>query len=255
MLWRPPRPGLDLAFDLYDQYYHRIARARPSPDASKHSKKVTVKDADGGKYYVMVYAPRRTDAGTYRLMIQFEPGGGDKVAAADSGPTDVPDPPTLPAVPEAPDGSGVAGAGGAGGAGGTGGGGGGAGGMSGGGGGGAGGMSGGGGSGAGGASGGGVGGGGGAGQSGTNLPPPAKPVKGRVVKYVVGSRGLTITIDRGKNAGVAPGWKGQVMSSSGQLVQGGEFTVTKVTSAEAVGKVSLSVNKIRSNQHVLLSPP
>ena len=60
--WKTPRPELDLAFDVYDQYFHRIARARPAPGSGKRSKKVTIKDATAGKYYLLVYAPERGDA-------------------------------------------------------------------------------------------------------------------------------------------------------------------------------------------------
>jgi hypothetical protein len=220
--WKPPRPGLDLAFDVYDQYFHRIGRAKPNKSGAKRSKKVTIKDAGSGKYYVMVYAPRRMDAGTYRVHVKFQPGdGGGPVAAAPT-PGDVPDPPTLPALPEAtadaggttppgggttPPGGGTTPPGG-----------------------------------------------------GTTAPPPPPPpppeVKGRVVKYVVAaSGGLIITIDKGKNQGVEPGWKGSVLNASGKPVQGGEFQITKVRGGESEGKVSLSVDQIAANKKVLLSAP
>jgi hypothetical protein len=99
--WKPPRPGLDLAFDVFDQYYHRIGRAKPTPDGNKRSKRVTIKDAGSGKYYVMVYAPRRMDAATYRVQVKFAPGDSGPVAVASA--SDVPDPPNLPALPEAVD--------------------------------------------------------------------------------------------------------------------------------------------------------
>ena len=67
--------------------------------------------------------------------------------------------------------------------------------------------------------------------------------------------GLVITVDKGKNQGVEPGWKGSVLNSSGKPLQGGEFQVTKVRGGEAEGKVSLSVDQIAANKKVLLSPP
>ena len=209
--WRPPRPGLDLAFDVFDQYFHRIARAKPST-SGKRSKKITIADAEPGKYYVQVYAPRRTDAGTYRVEVAIKPGGdAPEVAAA---PSEIPDPPTLPALPEAsevvaenPPG----------------------------------------------------------GDGGTPTPPvdpvepevpAAEPVKARVVRYVLSTGGaVAVTVDRGKNSGVETGWKGQILNASGRPVEGGEFVVQKVTGAEAVGKVSLSVDQIKANKRVLLSPP
>lgn len=217
--WKPPRPGLDLAFDVYDQYFHRIARAKPNESGSKRSKKVTIKDAGAGKYYVMVYAPRRTDAGTYRVQVKFQPGAAGEVAAAPTA-SDIPDPPTLPALPEAgaevaggttggaapPPGPGTAGA-----------------------------------------------------TTPPPPPtPPAPPpeVKGRVVKYVVAaSGGLIITVDKGKNQGVEAGWRGSVLNASGKPLQGGDFQVTKVRGGESEGKVSLSVDQIAANKKVILSAP
>ncbi len=221
--WKPPRSGLDLAFDVYDQYFHRIGRAKPNESGSKRSKKVTIKDAGSGKYYVMVYAPRRMDAGTYRVQVKFQPG--DKgPAVAEAGPGDVPDPPTLPALPEAatadtggtPPGGGITPP-----PGGT-----------------------------------------PPPPGGTTPPPPPPPpptpasVKASVVKYVVASAGgLIITVDKGKNQGVEAGWKGNILNSSGRPLQGGEFQVTKVRGGEAEGKVSLSVDQIAANKKVMLSPP
>lgn len=211
--WRPPRPGLDLAFDVFDQYYHRIARAKPDADSGKRSKKVTIKDAEPGKYYVQVYAPRRTDAGTYRVQVKFKPDDeeGDKVA--DAGPSEIPDPPTLPALPEAPPEGETA-----------------------------------------------------EGTTPTTpttptepvepVEPAAQPVKARVSRYVLSTGGsVVITVDRGKNSGVETGWKGQILNSSGRPVEGGEFVVQKVTGGESMGKVSLSVDQIKANKRVLLSPP
>ncbi len=203
--WSPPRPNLDLSFDVYDQYLVRIARARPTPGSGRRLKKVTIKDAGPGKYYVQVYASGRGDAGAYRVAVEFKEGAEVKVAAA--APTEVPDPPTLPAIPEA-------------------------------------------------------------GEPAPETPPPAQPtptvaapppvqpVKARVSKYEVSGGGtLVITIDKGKNAGVETGWKGQILGGSGQPVRGGEFTVSKVTGSEAQGKVGLSVDQIKTNNKVLLTPP
>jgi hypothetical protein len=221
--WKTPRPELDLAFDVYDQYFHRIARAKPAPDSGKRSKKVTIKDATAGKYYVQVYAPERGDAAQYRVTVKFQ--AASEMAAAAATVSDVPDPPILPALPEA-----SAVAGGEGGTGGTDG-----------------------------------GTGTGTGTPGTGTPgsgtptppepPKADPVKGRVVKYTLAGSGVVITVDRGRNAGVEPGWKGSVIGASGKQVQGGDFVVSKVTGAECQGKVSLSVDQITAAKRVVLQPP
>jgi hypothetical protein len=205
--WSPPRPNLDLSFDVYDQYFHRIARAKPAPGSGRRLKKVTIKDASPGKYYVQVYASGRGDAGTYRVAVEFKEAA--EVAVAEATASEIPDPPTLPAIPEAPEVTEAP-----------------------------------------------------ATQPTTPTPPvvepvpAAQPVKARVSKYEVSGGGtLMITIDKGKNAGVEAGWKGQVLGGSGQPVRGGDFTVSKVSGSESQGKVGLSVDQIKTNNRVLLTPP
>jgi hypothetical protein len=256
--FKPPRPGLDLAFDVYDQYLHRVARARPTPGSGKRLKKATIKDAEPGKYYVHVYAPERGDAGTYRVRVDFKQeaeavaeASADEKAESEAA-SEIPDPPTLPAIPEAA-GAATAGApppgttppGGSAGAAGAGGGAAGGGAAA--------------GAGAAGASdAGGTGvaaGAAGTGAAASETPATGQPVNARVSRYVVSGGGLVITVDKGKNAGVETGWKGQVLGGSGQPVRGGEFTVVKVTGGEAQGKVGLSVDQIKSNGKVRLSPP
>jgi hypothetical protein len=203
--WDPPRPNLDLAFDVYDQYLARIARARPTPGSGKRTKKITLRDVGPGKYYIQIYAPTRGDAGTYRVTVDFKP---DTVVAQADKPGEIPDPPVLPAIAEATE----------------------------------------------------------APPEGTPPPvapttqptpvPTAQPVRARISKYDVSGGGtLIITIDKGKNAGVETGWQGQVLGGSGQPVRGGTFTVTKVTGSEAQGKVGLSVDQIKTNNKVILTPP
>jgi len=200
----PPRPDLDLAFDVYDAYFHRIARAKPSPGTGKRLKKVTIKDAAPGKYYVQIYAPTRGDAGTYRVIVEFKEEEVVVAQVDTPPPSDIPDPPTLPAIPEAVEEAPATQP---------------------------------------------------ATQPTTPPPPVIKPIKARVAKYEVAGGSVIITVDKGKNAGIEAGWKGQVLGGSGQPVRGGEFTVSKVSSSEAQGKVGLSVDQIKTNNRVLLSPP
>jgi hypothetical protein len=210
--FKPPRPGLDVAFRLYDEYFARLGHAKPTPDSGKRSKKIKVKNAEAGlTYYVQVYAPRRLDAGRYQISVRYNESK-TKVAA---GPTivvdDLPDPPKLPAIPDVEppadpvpcpnDPSRM--------------------------------------------------------QPNCEDAPPPKvdPIPARVVKFQVsGSGAVIITVDKGKNAGIEQGWVGKVVNSAGKTVDGGEFKVTKVTSGEAVGKVQLSVDQIRANRKVVLTP-
>lgn len=214
LAWEPPRSGLDLAFNVFDPYYARIAQAKPTPDSGRRTKRVTIENVEGGKYFIQVYAPRRGDAGTYRVEVRFTEAlrPPDKTASV----RQIPDPPTLPALPEPGDPSATPTA---------------------------------------------SGGGGGGGTPAANPtptatePPEVKPVAARIVKYQVSSSGsLVVTVDKGKNAGVENGWKGQVLAGSGKPLEGGQFTITKVTGAESLGKISLSVDQIKSNRKVLLTP-
>ena len=215
----PPRPGLDVAFDVYDQYFERVGRAKPS-SRGKRSKTVTVKQAEAGKYYVMIYAPTRMDAGSYRLTVRFRPkkevAQVDLAALADQ----IPDPPTLPAVPEPPppeDPAAVAAreeeekkkaeeeaarkA-----------------------------------------------------EEEANAP---KPVTAKIVNVQVASGGsCIITLNRGKDDGVERGWTGALLQGGldGTPLDGGDFKVIKVTSRESVGKVRLSVDRVKANKYARLSP-
>lgn len=221
---RPPRPGLDVAFNVYDEYFDRVGRAKSKP--GDRTKKVKIEDARPGKYYVQVYAPRRGDAGKYRVRVRFKP----KAVAAkepEPGPEAFPDPPKLPAVPEPeepvekvpcpndptkfqPD------------------------------------------------------------CPGPKVPCPddptkfepdcpvkeVKPVRARIVNYKISaSSGTVVIVDKGKKNGVAKGWKGQLISRSGSPVPGGSFTITRVTSRQSTGKVRLTVDQVKANSRVLLSPP
>lgn len=227
--WKPPRPGLDLALMVYDAKYERVGRVKPDPGTKDYDKKLTIKDAAGGKYFIQVYAPRRVDAGTYRVSVDFDPDDDAMAAAqsADGGAGDesesaIPSPPTLPAIPE-PGAVATTGTGGTTGTTGT--------------------------------------------PTTTTPTPPVtdpattepavEPMRARIVRFqITGGGTALITVDRGKNAGVGRGWKGQILvGGSSTPLSGGEFTVMRVTSKEATGKVSVSVDQIKANRAVLLAPP
>ena len=215
---KPPRPGLDVAFSVYDQYFTRVARAKPSKKG-KRRKSATVRNAESGKYYIQVYAPRRMDAGSYRLNLRFkerkEVAEVDISALADQ----IPEPPTLPAVPEpvvvdpvvakqledeaaakkAEEDARKA-------------------------------------------------------EEDANAP---KPVTAKIVNVQAASGGsVIITLNKGKKAGVDRGWTGSILRGGrdGAPLDGGDFKVIKVTSRESVGKVKLSVDQVKANKYARLSP-
>lgn len=102
--WTPPRPGLDLAFDVYNEYGRKLGGVKPKkPSATKKSKRkrskksTTIKGAKG-KVYIEVYASNRGDAGKYKLSVAFEETVSES-KVFDPGAADIPQPPRLASVP------------------------------------------------------------------------------------------------------------------------------------------------------------
>jgi hypothetical protein len=98
LAWTPPRSGLQLAFDVFDEWNRPIVQSQKSSKKAKgRTRSATVQDARG-KYLIRVYAVNRGDAGKYRLTVDFK--------EATSGPgfdplkLEIPDPPKLAAVPD-----------------------------------------------------------------------------------------------------------------------------------------------------------
>jgi hypothetical protein len=102
--WRPPRPGLDLAFDVYNEWGRKLGGVKPKkPSAAKKSKRkrgkksVTI-DGVRGKIYVEVYASNRGDAGKYKLKVAFAETTVAEAKTFDLTGVSIPDPPKLAAV-------------------------------------------------------------------------------------------------------------------------------------------------------------
>jgi len=89
MTYQTPRPGLRVSFDVFDQYNAPIAMQR----ALHHSRSAKIDHAKG-TYFVRIFAPRRGDAGTYKLKASFAP---DETPLPPD--ISVAEPPKLPAVP------------------------------------------------------------------------------------------------------------------------------------------------------------
>jgi len=68
MTYSTPRPGLHVAFDVFDQWQTPVAKA--VFQKTSHARETTITDAKG-KYFVRVYAPKRGDAGKYKLVAEF----------------------------------------------------------------------------------------------------------------------------------------------------------------------------------------
>jgi hypothetical protein len=94
--WNTPRPGLQVAFDVFDQWNTPIVANKSPQRKGGRIRSIKIDDARG-KYFVRVYAPKRGDAGQYTLLASYaettEPG------VIPIGNVPIPDPPKLAAVP------------------------------------------------------------------------------------------------------------------------------------------------------------
>lgn len=236
---RPPRPGHTVAFILYDENFQRIEQSTKKP---KNVKKVTLSRVPPGKYYLQIFAPRRMDAGDYRLSVRYKERPPEAKDPCEENPDlpecadDIPSPPTLPALPELEcredkdcgDGATCVA------------------------------------------------------NSCKQKDPclemscaegevcqtqgnkavcvPKKVdvecVRAGLVKYQLTSSGaVIITVNKGKSAGVDQGWSGQVLlKNTPKPLNGGGFKITKVTQGESVGKVRLSLDQLSANRRIELCP-
>jgi hypothetical protein len=231
MKWVTPRPGLQLGFDVFDQYNNPVAIAKGSKGRIREA---YIGDARG-KYFVRVYAKGRGDAGAYKLAVAFHPDV--EVKPVELG--EIPEPPRLPRVPglcevfdprdptcadECPPGGkgappnwaaciaqGVF-------------------------------------------------------QPPAPPvvvtpppqpppPPPAKPIKARVIKVDVTGNNVIVTLSAGSVNGVDASWSGQVLRGDtlSPLV-GGKLTIIRVDKQFTIAKVSLTTDIVTSNPIVLLQP-
>jgi hypothetical protein len=97
--WTPPRPGLQLAFDVFDEWNQPVVQsAKTSKKRSKGRIRTATVEAAKGKYFVRVYAVGRGDAGKYRLTAEFKEGKAGP--GFDPLKLEVPDPPKLAGIPD-----------------------------------------------------------------------------------------------------------------------------------------------------------
>jgi hypothetical protein len=97
--WTPPRPGLQLAFDVFDEWNQPLVQSKKTSKKRSQSRirTATLDDAKG-KYFVRIYAVGRGDAGKYRLTVDFKEAPVGPIV--DPSKLDIPDPPKLAAVPD-----------------------------------------------------------------------------------------------------------------------------------------------------------
>jgi hypothetical protein len=97
--WTPPRPGLQLAFDVFNEYGVQLGQSKRAGKRSKSRVRTTSVVNAKGKLFLRVYAVSRGDAGAYKLTVDYTQNVG--AINLDLTKVDVPDPPKLAAVPEA----------------------------------------------------------------------------------------------------------------------------------------------------------
>ena len=95
--WQPPRPGLQLAFDVFDEWNQPVVQSKRTSHRSHSRVRTATIDNAKGKYYIRVYAVGRGDAGKYKLTIDFKENTGP--IALDMSKVEIPEPPKLAAVP------------------------------------------------------------------------------------------------------------------------------------------------------------
>lgn len=232
MTYSTPRPGLRVTFDVFDQWNTPVKEAAVS--GRGRIKTASVAKAMG-KYFVRIYAPRRGDAGQYKLSAEFHPENEipdfrpDQVAVADPPKLpDIPDaaipctvfdpnnptcgtacPPGAPAdwkgcpKPTPPPG----------------------------------------------------------GTGGTVVPPPppplpaAKPIVARVLKVAIDGNGLDVVVASGSEQGVDKTWKVTVLrGETTSPLSGGTGVVVRVNKTTTTIHVKLTTNQMAANSNVQLSP-
>jgi len=98
LTWTPPRPGLDLSFEVFDDYGNLLGAARPNQRTrSRKTNKTVLVNGAKGQLYVQIYASARGDAGKYALRVEWVPDPPSD--AVDWLALSVVNPPNLPAVP------------------------------------------------------------------------------------------------------------------------------------------------------------
>ena len=232
MQWTTPRPGLQLGFDVFDQWNNPVANAKGSKGRSRDA----FVDQAKGKYFVRVYAKGRGDAGAYKLAVAFREDVQVKIPRPED--LDIPDPPRLASVPEPDDNCetydklnqacldkcppgapphhpGCKGP--------T------------------------------------------TPPGGTTIvtpptpptpPTPAKnPITARVIAANVAGDSTIITLPYGSEQGVDKTWTGQVMrGDTKQPFPGGKVTIIRVDKNRTIAKVSLTTDLVTSNPIVILTP-
>jgi hypothetical protein len=221
--WTPPRPGLQLAFDVFDGANRPVASADSAGTDARRTgnrRSATVQGATGS-YYVRIFAVERGDAGAYRLTATFrpdpEPAAPPVELAAPPRPGEVSEPELPcatstdpggppcgddrePGVAPRPAGRRFA--------------------------------------------------------STDRIGDVARPITSRIRSTMIQSSVVVVVIDAGTDQGVLRTWKATVLRGDGDApLDGGDIILLRVERRIAVGKTHLTVEQLADNPRVRLTPP
>ncbi len=213
---RPTKPGLDVNFKVLDETYHVLGTGKGDKGGRK---KLTVTDVDASKYYVVVYAPDKMDAGSYSIKAKFKPidkpvvGGGPAPAveivpmpsrlAAVPG-ADIkgrkPSKPRVPKEPKEPKEPTPVKE-----------------------------------------------------PKEPKDPPedPSKKVTASIIDLRAGSSGTILTLNKGASSNLAVGAKGYIITRKGKSLSGGSVTLTTVNDGSSLGSTSASLDSIGDAPYVI----
>ncbi|MGE0400319.1 MAG: hypothetical protein AB7T06_26630 [Kofleriaceae bacterium] len=97
LAWTAPRPKLQLAFDVFDEWNTPVISSKKQRRSRGRTRNATIEDAKG-KYYIRIYAVKRGDAGAYKLTVEFKEQAAN--TGVDWSKVEIAEPPRLAAVPE-----------------------------------------------------------------------------------------------------------------------------------------------------------
>ena len=97
LTWQAPRPGLQVAMDVFDAWGHQVVNASASRKGRTRTARI---DNASGTYFVRIYAPLRGDAGAYRLVAQLDKINDEEEKKKREILASIQDPPVLPGMPE-----------------------------------------------------------------------------------------------------------------------------------------------------------
>lgn len=87
-------------------------------------------------------------------------------------------------------------------------------------------------------------------------PTGPQPIIVRVLNFAVHNNVITVGVGGGANRGIEDTWRAEILDGQTELpLAGGELEIVKVDATVTVTKTGLTVDQIKQNTRVRLSPP